>query len=184
MGSSAVGSCIRCCRFSCAPGEGTLGIPAHYPRKHRWAGGPQLCCPRCATFTVAWQAGWGCIRASRPRLPWSCAAQAFGLGPLITGAATLASSLLAWVEGFPPLCGFLRPPVSFLSRLGFVHFFPLPVERISALLGFGGLCLSAVLSPSCCFSALARSCCSRAVQRTSWQFFNSRQVEKLIPLNS
>lgn len=116
--------------------------------------------------------------------PGPCAAQAFGLGPLITGAATLASSLLAWVEGFPRLSGFLRPPVSFLSRLGFVHFFPLPVERISALLGFGGLCLSSVLSPSCCFSALARSCCSRAVQRTSWQFFNSRQVEKLIPLNS
>ena len=71
MGSSAVGSCIRCCRFRCAPGEGTLGIPAHYPRKHRWAGGPQLCCPRCATFTVAWHAGWGCIRVSLPRLPWS-----------------------------------------------------------------------------------------------------------------
>lgn len=126
--------------------------------------------------------------------PGPCAAQASGPGPLITGAATLASSLLAWVEGFPHLFGFLRPPVSFLPRLGFVHFFPLPVERIPALLGFGGLCLPSVLSPSCRFEAHSCLLCTRSQllqpccpenELTVLQLLRfTRQLEKLIPRNS
>ena len=105
--------------------------------------------------------------------PGPSAAQASGPGPLITGAATLASTLLAWLEGFPHLFGFLRPPVSFLPQLGFVHSSPslLNVSQPFWVLGVSAcvLCgpLAAASKPTALSSALARSCCSRAVQRTS-----------------
>lgn len=192
MGFSAVGSCIRCCRFRCAPGEGTLGIPAHCPPKHGWAGGPRLCCPRCATFTVAWQAGWGCIRASRPRLPWSVR------GPGLRPRPAHHRGRHPRIHP-PRLVGGLSAPlwVFASSRLippstGVCPFFPLPVESIPALLGFGGLCLRSVLSPSCRFEAhssllctrsqLLQPCCPENELTVLKLLRLTRQLEKLIPL--
>ena len=124
--------------------------------------------------------------------PGPSAAQASGPGPLITGAATLASTLLAWLEGFPHLFGFFASSRLIPPSTGVCPFFPLPVERIPALLGFGGLCLRSVLSPSCRFEAhssllctrsqLLQPCCPENELTVLKLLRLTRQLEKLIPL--
>lgn len=172
VGFSAVGSYIPLLSVPLCSGEGTLGIPAL--ARETWLGwrtAPLLSSLR--DLPVAWQAGWGCIGGVRPRLPWSVRGSGLRPNPLITGAATLASSLLAWVEGFPHLFGFLRPPVSFLLDWGFVISSPSllnvsqPFWVWGSLPAFCAVPLAAASKPTAVSSALARSCCSRAVQRMS-----------------
>lgn len=157
MGSSAVGSCIRCCRFRCVPGEGTLGIPAHCPRKHRWAGGPQLCCPRCATFTVAWQAAWGCIRASRPRLPWSVRCP--GLRPRPAHHRGHHPQHPASSPEWRGLCGFCVLPSHSSLFWGLSISSP---SLLNVFRPFWGLCLPSVLSHTCLLEAHSALLCTRS----------------------